>query len=157
MAALETYWHGSKIYICLTFEIHTCTAYITHTRSSEYDLWLSTCVGLLLLRASVTHLSHILLLWSFKAKREYNGVQRQCDFDTRANTRLRCFHRDLHLFALTLAMTAGMRQSTHFDSGPQGREVEGKVLLRKLEIIFSLFSPKSATVLLWMWPKLVLE
>lgn len=55
--------------------------YISHTygQSSEYDLCLSTCVVLLLLRMSVTHLSRMLLLWSFKAKREYNGVQRQHD------------------------------------------------------------------------------
>lgn len=78
------------------------SVYRTYGQSSEYDL--STCV-LRLMRTSVTHLSRMLLLWSFKAKREYNGVQRQRDFNRRADTRLR-FHNDLLLlFALIQGLT----------------------------------------------------
>lgn len=71
--------NGCKIYICLTCEIQTCTAYTTYIWTEFrlfHDLRWSTCVcGLL--RSSVSHLSRMLLLWSFKAKREYNGMQRQ--------------------------------------------------------------------------------
>lgn len=63
----------------LTCEIQTCTAYTTYIWTEFrlfHDLRRSTCVCVLL-RSSVSHLSRMLLLWSFKAKREYNGMQRQ--------------------------------------------------------------------------------
>lgn len=129
MAALETYWRNSKIYICLTFEIHTCTAYITYIWT-EFRVWpviVDLCCSAVR-RTSVTHLSRMLLLWSFKAKREYSGVQRQRNMtstqgQTPVFTFIMAFFFILPWFWDWLYSTAGMRQSTHSDSGPQGREV----------------------------------
>lgn len=76
MAALETYQHGSKIYIFfkLLKYIHVQHISQTYEQSSEYDL---DCRVLLCLSlAYTTYWSRMLLLWLFKANREYDGVQR---------------------------------------------------------------------------------
>lgn len=68
MAAVETYWRHRKILVCWT-----CTSHLHMDRVER--VW-PVIVGLCCSAVPV-HSSRELLLWSFKAKREYSGVQRQ--------------------------------------------------------------------------------
>lgn len=75
------------------------------------------------------HLARVLLLWSFKAKREYSGVQRQHNTtSTQGQTPVFTFR---VAFIVILPRFSDGLDRVHLDSGPQGREVSGEILLRK--------------------------
>lgn len=54
----------------------------------EYKLLICVDLSQLFQHTSVSCRSWLLLLWLFKAKREYSGVQRQCDMISTQGQRL---------------------------------------------------------------------